>query len=151
MPLTEQEFIDLYTKELPALGQKGYISHISTPWYTVDEGKVIFQPNKGGFSEVLRKAGEWFPVLIGYSVKDINLPEAQDIEAKLRHKYGIRGVEHFASNAQVQSTLYSIPGHDRFGSSAGLPWVLGYDTDGKPRTSGALNKRHQTHLSLIHI
>ena len=140
-PFTTEQAVELYTKTLPELGKKHYISNITTPWYVIDEGKVTFQQSNGGFSEVLRKAGEWWPVQIGYSVKDITLKESQKIEDALRAKYNLRAVEHFASNSGVQSSLLSIPGHDRFGTSMGLPWVLGYSTDGKDRTTGALNKR----------
>ena len=140
-PITEQEAIDLYTKQLPKMGEQQYISNITTPWYTIDEGQIMFTPAHGGFREILRKAGEWWPIEIGWKVKEIHRDQAQAIEDGLRHKYEIRAVEHFASNSGVQTSMLSIPGTDRFGTSAGLPWIAGYDTGDKPRSAGALNKR----------
>ena len=140
-PLTKRQVIELYTKTLPELGSKKYISNIRTPWYNIDDGKVLFGHSAGGFSQILQKAGEWWPVEIGYEVKNISLEESQEVENKLRQDYNLRAVEHFGSNSGVQTSLLAIPGSDRFGSSMGLPWVLGYDTGGKPRTTGALNKR----------
>lgn len=139
-PLTEQQAIDLYTRELPWLGRQPYISNVTTPWYTIDQGKVLFQNQPSGFGEVLRKAGEWWPVQIGYSTKDITLDQSKAIEDRLRRTYGIRAVEHFAANSGIQTSLLATPGQDKFGTAAGLPWILGYDT-GRARTSGALNKR----------
>ena len=140
-PLKMDDAIELYTKKLPDLGREKYVSSIRTPWYTIDEGTVTFRSTNSGFSEILRKAGEWWPVEIGYTVKEISLQHSQAIEDDLRRRYGIRAVEHFSSNAGVQTSLLSTPGQDRYGTSAGLPWILGYDTSNKPKTAGALNKR----------